>query len=276
LIGSGYNTSGLALDPNNDLQPTDADGTYCFVRDGDTICYTKTFDAARAVLTKLTLATYSYPSIFRLQNTYGVNSFQVLFVNRWIDFEEAVSEATANNLALPAILNADNMDDFASVYTRPVFMALELDEDNGYWFWTDRGVQFADSNSSVAVFQNYVCDSADFCAAINYNNVAYGVSGNYLTDGALTAVAFTGQSVTINTPGTYYVYIFSDSTRTLTGCSTTTAVASNTNFGLITQKFVCTVTTSATFTPSAGGFVSELQLFSAADTTRTSAYGTYP
>jgi hypothetical protein len=36
------------------------------------------------------------------------------------------------------------------------------------------------------------------------------------------------------------------------------------------------VTTSATFTPSAGGFVSEIQIFQSADTSRTSAYGTYP
>ncbi len=258
----------------------------CFVYTGYSDC--KTIDIGRWAWTlQVEGATWNYPSVFVDVAPQDGNG---LFINPNNPLQSNFDIADIEDLCVDeaARLVYYNTPDELNQLVRknlgilPVFMSIGTVTQADIWPW--------DSNIDDSYFINGLegtylgADGAPNCAfltgiceAINFNNYAYGTTGDFLTDGnaIVSGAVSIGGTITwdVNGPLEVYVYIFSVGVTYggVISCSNGGFCETVVLHGLLDQSYVCRCP-SRQLSYSSGGEISEIQIFRNGDLMTSGVY----
>jgi hypothetical protein len=150
--------------------------------------------------------------------------------------------------------------------------------------WKTRGetIEYCNGEPCGTAITSAICDDAGLCAAYNFNNVAFGMAGNFMTDGYNTTATYGATSLTVTLSSVQVdgvsVQIWSDDTTEAFLVQTNGSIACTSIASAVDSLYLydCdnrTVSSVRVYRSLNNLQMREIQVFERIDTTRT--YGVF-
>ena len=281
LVCGGVGSEGTrALGPDGNFYTTrSGTGAGCFIYGPENLAECKTINVGTAVYTLLTPgAIWDPPSV-------SIDSSPISGASIFINPDPETTWQTVNNVTelclvsvakLPYYFTADELDQLVSINEgatdrKPILMGVGTPTDTQYP-WSDvPGTYFINNITGTFLASETSLDclvDPGPCAAINWNNLAYGTTGTALTDGnVILSTTFSAGEITypVTSSQTVWIYVFGSGTVSCTGgiCDAGTVVT-------VSKRFVCNCPLRVIQYTAAN--YKEIQIFAEGDLARHSFY----